>query len=431
MHSQKMGFWSLTSLVAGSQIGTGIFLLPASLITYGVLGFGSWFISGAGAVLLALVFARLAAHLPKTGGPHAFIEAAFGKTFGFFSAWTYWVISWFSSSLLLVSIVAYLSPVLGNLHPVMSLLLQLFFLAFLTALNLCGARSAGRMEFFLTVLKLLPLLIVPLAGLFFFNPSHFAPIETISFDSFPLISAATFLTFWGFIGVEAATAPAENVENPQKNIPRALVLGTLIVVAVYVLGSTVVAGVVPPEVLATSKAPFATAAQMIFGGNWHLIISIAASVICIGTLNAWILTSGQIALGAAYDGHLPKAFAKKNKKGAPSFAIFISSLGIVPVLLLAMQQSLLSTINFTIDVSVTAFLFVYTLSTLSYLKLFWKQGLTAKLIGLAALSFCIWMLIASGLKMILLAASISLLGLPIYLWRRKSLAVEKAQSIES
>lgn len=83
---KKMGFWTVTSLVAGSQIGTGIFLLSASMAAFGAVGLSSWLITATGAILLALVFARLSAHIPKTGGPHAFIEHAFGKTLGFFSA---------------------------------------------------------------------------------------------------------------------------------------------------------------------------------------------------------------------------------------------------------------------------------------------------------------------------------------------------------
>lgn len=416
MNSRKMGFWALTSLVAGSQIGTGIFLLPMTLIQYGIWGFSSWIVSGTGAILLALVFARLVSHIPKTGGPHAFIEAAFGRKAGFFAAWTYWNISWISSSLVVVAIVSYLNPLLGNLHPFVNLIIEIVILLGITGLNLLGARSAGRVEFVLTLLKLLPLLVVPIGGLWFFNASHFAIPSTGG--AFQSISAAALLTFWGFIGVEAATAPAESIDNPQKNIPRALIIGTIIVVFVYVLASTGVAAVVPPDVLSQSQAPFADAAQRIFGGNWHLVISIAASIVCVGTLNAWILTSGQIALGGALDNHLPRIFAKKNSKDVPIWAIIISSIGIVPVLILATKQSLLNTINFTIDISVTAFLFVYTASVLSYLKLFWRGSFITRLIGFSALVFCGWLLVSSGIKMIALAALIPLSGLPLYLLRK-------------
>lgn len=422
MDSRKMGFWAVTSLVAGSQIGTGIFLLPASLAAFGAAGLSSWLITASGALLLALVFARLCAHIPKTGGPHTFIEAAFGRTLGFFSVWTYWVISWLSSPLVVVSIVSYLSPVIGHLHPVANLILEMALLAFITGLNLSGVRSAGRVEFVLTLLKLLPLLLVPIAGLFFFNQAHFFPFNPTSEPTIDVLNAAALLTFWGFIGVESATTPADSVENPQKTIPRAVITGTLIVALVYIFSSTVIMGVVPPEQLAQSKAPFADAAQIIFGGNWYLLISIAASIVCLGTLNAWVLTSGQIALGGAYDGHLPQLFTVKNEQGAPKWGLIISALGMIPILILAMNQNLVSLINFTIDVSVTAFLFVYTLSVLSYFKLFGKKGPVAFLIGAGALTFCGWALYSSGIQMIGLASLITLTGVPVYFWKSRTVA---------
>lgn len=106
----------------------------------------------------------------------------------------------------------------------------------------------------------------------------------------------------GFIGLESATTPAGAVENPSKTIPRAIVLGTLTVALIYILNSLGIMGVVPSTQLMNSHAPYVDAAQVIFGGNWHLLISLLASIVCIGTLNAWMLTSSQIAFGLAQDG---------------------------------------------------------------------------------------------------------------------------------
>ncbi len=430
MQSQrKMGFWAVTSLVAGSQIGSGIFLLPASLSVYGTLGLASWIITAGGALLLALVFARLAAEIPKTGGPHTFIEAAFGKTLGFFSAWTYWVISWLSTPMVVISVVGYLSPLLGQTSPLFNLMLEIAILLCITVLNLSGVRSAGRVELVFTLLKLLPLIIVPLAGLFFIQKQHFIPVNPTHDSTLGVLNAAALLTLWGFIGVESATTPSESVLNPKKTIPRAIITGTLIVALVYILASFVIMGVVPREILSHSKAPFAEAAQIIFGGSWYLIISIAASIVCLGTLNAWVLTSGQIALGAAYDGHLPKLFALKNANDAPKWGLIISSLGMIPILIVTLEQDLISQVNQIIDVSVTAFLFIYTLSVLSYLKLFWQGRSHRRLtklelsIGIGALIFCGWALISSGVKMVSFSALITLSGVPIYFWNKRKLPV--------
>lgn len=422
---KKMGFWAVTSLVAGSQIGTGIFLLPSSMAPFGAAGLCSWLITATGAILLAFIFASLCASIPKTGGPHTFIEHAFGKTAGFFAAWTYWVISWLSTPMVVISVVSYLTPLWGDLHPFLNLALEISILMFISGLNLLGVRSAGRVEFIFTILKLLPLLLVPIAGLFFFKGAHFTPFNPTPDSTLSVMNAAALLTLWGFIGVESATAPAESIHNPKKTIPRAIITGTLVVALVYIFSSVVMMGVVSPDILGQSKAPFADAAQIIFGGNWYIVISIAASIVCLGTLNAWVLTSGQIALGAAYDGHLPKFFTIKNANGAPKWALIISAVGMIPVLVLTLNQDLITQVTLIIDVSVTAFLFVYILSVLSYLKLFWKNKLTEKcnikslLLGAGGMLFCAWALYSSGIKMVGLASLISLTGLPIYLWKHK------------
>lgn len=431
-NNRKIGFWSVTSLVAGSQIGSGIFLIPASLAAFGGIGLSSWLITAFGALLLALVFSKLSREVSKTGGPHTFIETAFGNGFGFFSAWTYWVISWVSTPIVIISVVSYLSPVWGQQSPIVNFILEILILFFITTLNLKGVNRAGKAEFVFTLLKLLPLLLVPLFGLFFIKLDHFLPFNPTQESNLQVINAAALLTLWGFIGLESATAPAEEVKNPKKTIPMAIVTGTLIVAFVYILSSFVVMGVVPPQALMASKAPFADAASIIFGGNWFLIISVAASIVCLGTLNAWILTSGQIALGAAQDGHFPSFFKTKNKTGAPFWGLIISSLGIVPILFLMMDLSLVDQINQVIDISVTAFLFIYLLSVLSYLKLLWKKiqlgkiDILAVLIGFGALLFCLWALYASGIKMVGFATLIPIAGLPVYLWnRRKHLSLQK------
>ncbi len=435
--NRKIGFWSVTSLVAGSQIGSGIFLIPASLAVFGAIGLSSWLITAFGALLLALVFSKLSSEVSKTGGPHTFIEASFGNAFGFFSAWTYWIISWVSTPVVIISVVTYLSPVWGQQSPLVNLLLEIMILFFITALNLKGVNRAGKAEFIFTLLKLVPLLLVPLFGLFYLNLDHFVPFNPTPEPNLQVLNAAALLTIWGFIGLECATAPAGEVKNPKKTIPMAIVAGTLIVAFVYIFSSFVIMAVVPPAALVASKAPFADAASIIFGGNWYWIISVAAAIVCLGTLNAWILTSGQIALGAAEDGHFPKFFKTKNKAGAPFWGLIISSLGIVPILFFMLDLSLVDQINRIIDISVTAFLFVYVLSVLSYLKILGqkirKEGSLDSLgivIGLTALLFCLWALYASGIKMVALACLIPVTGIPIYFWnKRNTLRLEKLDKI--
>lgn len=423
--SQKIGFWAVFALVAGSQIGSGVFMQPASLAPFGVYSLLGWLISGTGAIALALVFSWLCSKLPKTGGPCAYVQEAFGSVPGFFTGWTYWIISWVSTTVLFVASIGYLSPLLGHPSASVRLVLELGLLFFLTWLNLRGVVAAGRAEFVLSLLKIVPLIVMPAIACFYFNFDNFAfdasKVEATNMSG--ILSAAALLTLWGFIGVETATTAAGAVHNPQVTIPRALVLGTLCVAALYFFNSLAIMGLIPGAELALSKAPYADAAQAIFGGNFHLVISAIAAVVCIGTANAWTLSAGQAALGLAQDGLLPGAFAKTNKNGAPVVGLMSSCVGIVPILILTANENLVAQINMIIDFSVTAFLFVYLACVLA----FFKMVISSKerpwlylVAGVVAGVFCIWVLAETAWHILAIASLFTVSGIPIFFWNAKS-----------
>lgn len=430
--SRKMGFWSVFALVTGSQIGTGVFMLPSSLAPYGISSLYGWLLSSIGAIALALVFAALCSKFPRTGGPHVYVQNAFGKPAAFFTGWTYWIISWVSTTAVIVSSVGYLSPILGHPSQAVCLILELVLLLAITLINLKGVKTAGNAEFFLTFLKFIPLIIMPCAAIFMFNMDSFVVDKTVAtLPTSQVLSQVALLTLWGFIGVESATTPAGSVENPEKTIPRAIVLGTSCVAALYIFNSIGVMGLIPGDVLMHSTAPYVDVAQIVFGGHWHLVISAIASIVCIGTLNAWVLTSGQIALGLAEDKFVPSFFGKKNKNDAPYGSLLVSCGGIIPLLLLTSNASIAGQITAIIDFSVVAFLFVYLISCLSFFKLFLqtkeKQKPFVWLFGLIATAFCIWVIYETSLKTLMIASLFTLSGLPVYLfWYRPKQKVSGA-----
>lgn len=427
--SAKIGFWSVVSIVLSSQIGSGIFMLPSSLAFYGSIGLASWLISGTGAILLALVFADLCRIFPKTGGPHVFVQPVFKHKWGFLTAWSYWIISWASSSLVVVAAVGYLGAAFGGFSQTFSLILEVMLVLMLMGLNLRGVRSSTQAEFIFTVLKIVPLIVLPLACLPHFQMQNLKPFNLSDLPTHQALAATVLLTFWGFIGIECATTPAGSVESPQKTIPRALVFGTIAVALIYLINCVCVMGVMAPQHLQLSQAPYADVARIVFGGQWHVAIALMAFVVCMGTLNAWILTSGQIALGAAQDQLFPKIFSKVNRQQAPTWAVIISSLSMIPLLFLTMEDTLVAQLTKIIDASVTAFLFIYTLCILSYVVLCFQQKfkLYKKIVGLLALLFCGWTIYASHIQMIIWAVVMFASGIPVYhlLFRQKPSKVLK------
>ena len=416
MSHQKIGFWSLISVVIGSQIGSGILILPANLAPYGLFAVAGWVLSSIGAIALSLVFAQLASKMPQTGGPHVYVSQAFGKRVGFYTGWTYWTVSWVSSTAVVVASIGYLDPLIGPLSSTQTLLLQFILLWAVIGLNLLGVHMAGRTEFFLTLLKIVPFIILPALAFMHFNSSNISMSSEV--QSLPLakiLSQVVLLTLWGFIGLETGTTPAGHVHHAAKTIPRAVIIGTSIVALVYCINSFSILGVVPSDELAGSKAPFATMTQHLLGGDWYLVISAIASLLCIGSLNAWSLTSGQIALGLAEDQLIPRFLGRLNRHHAPYVALLISAVGIMPLLIITTHTSLAAQLALIIDFSVTAFLFVYLISTLAFLKQ--ASGLWQWSYGLVALVFCSWILIETDLATLLVASLFTLSGLLIKLFK--------------
>src|SRR5262245_1379779 len=170
------------SLVAGNMIGSGIFLLPASLAPYGRISIVGWLITSAGAVALAVVFSRLARRTPAAGGPYAYARAAFGDFAGFLVGWGYWISILATNAALAVAFVSYLTrfiPSLSSDRPAAALV-ALAAVWFLTFVNALGVHAGGRMQVITTVLKVLPLVAIALFGLAHFNAANFAPAAEIA-----------------------------------------------------------------------------------------------------------------------------------------------------------------------------------------------------------------------------------------------------------
>ena len=420
--SKKMGFWAVFSIVFGSQIGSGIFILPSTLGGYGKFGLFGWCTAGLGAILLAMVFAELCSRFPKTGGPYAYVKTVFGTIPGFFVGWAYWLVSWVSNTVLVISSISYLMPLIGGATPLQCLFYELILLSVIILINCRGVEFSGTTELFLSIIKLATFVIVPCLLFPKFDASNIAISEQYAnLSSVKLLDFVTIFCFWGFIGVECATTPAESVENPSKTIPLAIVSGTFCVAVIYLLNTTAVMGVIPNNVLAASSAPFVDGIEVAVGKNTSLLMSVIASVVCIGTLNAWVLTSAQISFGLAKDGFMPEIFAAKNKNGAPRNSVLFCCLGMIPILILTMDESLAAQISNIIDFSVKTFVIVYLICCLALLKLLIKERKIVKTaITVIASAFCILLLAESSVKSLLISSLFFISGLFMFPFVKKN-----------
>ena len=180
MVNKKISFVQCAALVSGNLVGSGVFMLPALLAGYGVVSLAGWILTSMGAIFLALVFARLSERVTHaSGGPHTFVRVAYGDHAAFWVAWGYWVLTWSSNTALLVAAVSYLGMIFGGFTPWSACFIQVAIWAVITLINLRGVQSAARFECFITIVKLIPIVIIPILALFFvdFGNNLFSRIQ--------------------------------------------------------------------------------------------------------------------------------------------------------------------------------------------------------------------------------------------------------------
>ena len=416
---RPLGPWSAIALVVGSMIGSGVFLLPASLAPYGAASLFGWLITLCGAMLLALTFARLAMRWPHTGGPYVYARNAFGELPGFVIAWSYWVSVWCANAAIAVAFAGSIGAIFpeATATPLRSAACALGALWLCVAVNLAGVREAGRMQVLTTVLKLLPLLLFGFVALWFVDESHYRPLESGGATLPTAISATVALTLWAFLGLEAATIPAGAIDDAERTIPRATVLGTLLAGIATILACTAVLGLAPAEQLQQSAAPMADAASALWGPAAGIGIAVVAAVSCFGALNGWVLVSGQIPLAAARDGVLPSHFAKLDARGTPVFGVLASATLASLLVLANYSDSLVTLFTFSILLSTAATLLPYVVCSAAWL---WRGGRNGRIVAALALVYGLYALFGAGREALLWGAVLVLAGLPIYFWQRRA-----------
>jgi APA family basic amino acid/polyamine antiporter len=420
---RSLGVAATTSIVIGNMVGSGVFLLPASLAAYGVYSLWGWVVSTVGALLLARVFSRLARRTPLAGGPYAYPREVFGDFAGFLLVWMYWISIAAAVAAIAVAFASYLTslvPALG-IYRWAGAGVAVAATWLLTGVNILGVRAAGRLQLITVILKISPLIVFALWGIFYFNPHMLLsgpPVRSVP----AALDASAALTMWAFLGLECATIPADHVKDPDTTIPRATVYGTVIAAAFYILCTTAVMGIIPAGSLALSNAPFADAAKLLWGGWAGNVIAIAAIISCFGALNGWILMSGQFPQAAARDNLFPRLFAKDSERGTPTAGLVVSSLIGTLLVLMNYSHGLVATFNVIILIATFFTLVPYMLCALAELLLGRGDPGRSRNIVLACLAFvfALWAAAGAGKDTVYWGTLLLLAGLPLYAWQKWS-----------
>lgn len=423
---KKIGLWTSTSLVIGNMIGAGVFLMPSALASYGGISLIGWVFSAGGAIFLALLYGKLSKKMPTgDGGPYAYTRKGFGDFPGFLVAWGYQVSTLATNATIAVSFVGAMSlfiPVLGT-SAIAAVLTALSSIWLLTWINTLGVRAGGKVQLITTILKLAPLFLIAFGGLFFIKFEYFTPFNLSGVSSFQAITATAAMTLFAFLGIESATIPSGAVDNPEKTIPRATMIGTLITTVVYILGTFSVLGTVSPLELQTSVTPFADAAEVMFGESSKYWVGAGVAISAFGALNGWILIQGQIPMAIAKDKLFPSIFAKQNKKGAPAMGIIISSVFVSLLVGMNYTKGLVEQFEFLVLLTTTTILVPYLFSAGSLIILYAEEKLlntkgwiNTIFIGMGAFLFSLWAIAGTGQESVFWGFLLLLASIPLYIW---------------
>ncbi|NND24470.1 MAG: amino acid permease [Flavobacteriaceae bacterium] len=420
---KKIGLITATSLVVGNMIGAGIFLIPATLARFGSISLLGWIFTAAGALILAKIFSNLSKIVVnKSGGPYTYSREGFGDFVGFLVAWGYWISIWISNAAIVIAIIGALSFFFPELetNPILSISIGLGFIWLFTWINAKGVSTSGKVQVLTTILKLAPLVFVILLGIFFFDIKNFPEFnltEASDFATFPMVAA---VTLYAFLGIECATIPAETIENPEKIVPKATMMGTILVTCVYIIGTVVLFGILPVDILQDSPAPFAEAGRIIAGDSGGYFVAAGAAISGIGALNGWILISGQIPMATAKDNLFPKIFKKENKHGVPLFGLIIGSVLTSVVMLMNYTDGLVEQFSFMLNLTVLTALVPYLFVAAAYIiivinkKLHINSFFKTFTLGSLGFAYSLWAIYGSGSETVFYGLLLLLIGIPFY-----------------
>jgi amino acid transporter len=332
-NKKKFGFWSIVLLGINGVIGSGIFLLPGKAMA--LVGPGSIFVylfMTLVVMSIALCFAECASKFSRNGAAYVYARAAFGEFIGFevgIMRWAVGIIAWAAMAVGFVTALSVVWPPALQEPYKTSIILTI--LIGLGLLNYFGVKMAEITNNLVTAGKIVPLILFVLVGVFYIKVSNLEPMFPKGFevDSF---GEAALLIFYAFTGFEALAVAAEDMENPKKNLPLALVLVVGFCSVIYFMVQAIAVGTLG-SALAQSVAPVADAANAFFGtgGKWLVTIGTLMSIGGINVAASFITPRSGVAL--AQDGMVPRKIAENSRFGTPHLAILISVLLAIPVAL--------------------------------------------------------------------------------------------------
>ena len=430
---RELGLAAATSIVVGNMIGSGIFTSPQSLaqvanpkITVTCMGhYRYWFI------IISLIICKSWNKISVQQEAQLFILIRhLVSLWAFLVSWTFWLGSWIGNAAIITAVMRYLTtfiPALGTngmlAFAVSSALLWLF-----TYINYRGVKNAGYVSIVTTVIKIGVILVFMFIALTGFDAGNLQTAATVEANSWGALPAAIAITLWSFVGLESAAISGGEIKNPEKNIRKSTVMGTLLAVLIYIFLSVLAMGSMPQSMLAQTQAPLADIINHITGATWGgYFISGGIVISAIGALSGWVLTTARLAYAAGEDNLFPKFFAKVHPKfKTPHIALIITSLCTNALLMLNYVSNLTEAFDFMINLATLSFIPAYALTACAEIVLTFKKEhkltvvsfLKHGFLSLIAFVYAIYIIYGAGSESAMWVFILMLIGIPFYVYKK-------------
>lgn len=360
----KMNVVQLTILTAVSMMGSGIIMLPSALASVGTISIMSWLVTAVGAMLLAYAFAKCGMLSKNKGGMGGYAEYAYGKSGSFMANYTYALSLLIANVAIAISVVGYATVFLGiTLTPVQTTMSIIGVLWLTTVLNFGGARITGQIGAVTVWGVIIPVLAVCILGWFWFSGKTYSAAwnpNNLPFGT--AVGKSISITLWAFLGLESACANMDAVENPQRDVPIAVVSGTLGCAIVYIISTNVMAGIVPNAEMLKSTAPFGLVFTYMFNAGIGKLVMGLMVLACVGSLLSWQFTIAQVFKSSAEEGFFPKIFAKVTSSETPIVGMIILCIIQSLFALMTISPDLNEQFNIVVNLAVVTNLIPYLLS---------------------------------------------------------------------
>ena len=434
--SNKIGVVQLTILTMVNMMGSGIIMLPTKLAEIGTISIVSWLVTAVGSTALAYAFAQCGMFSKKSGGMGGYAEYSFGKAGNFMANYTYGVSLVIANTAIAISAVGYGSELLGaTLSPLSIALWTIFTLWLATVLNFGGARITGNISSFTIWGVIIPVVGISIIGWKWFDGTMYVNSwNPHNVPTFEAIGVSISMTLWAFLGLESACANADAVENPEKNVPIAVLGGTLGAAVIYIVSTNVIAGIVPNLELANSTAPFGLAFAHMFDETIGKVIMGLMVMSCFGSLLGWQFTIAQVFKSSAEEGYFPAFFKKVTSKDAPIVGMVTITALQTLLSLMTISPSLNKQFNVLVDLAVVTNVIPYLLSMAALAVLLKAENVapqkykTTVFVAFIGSLYSIYALYAAGEQAMLYGSIVTFIGWTLYGFVSYKFDLKKSQA---